>query len=30
MNGTDENRPVNTNIQKTEEYPVAFPLNYPQ
>lgn len=30
MNGTDESRPVNTNIQKVEEFPVAFPLNYPQ
>jgi len=30
MNGTDENRPVNTGIQKAEEFPVGFPLNYPQ
>ena len=29
MNGTDENRPVNTGIQKAEEFPVAFPLNLP-
>jgi capsular exopolysaccharide synthesis family protein len=30
MNGADDSRPVNTHIQKAEEYPVAFPLNYPQ